>query len=444
MAGEDLHKAGEGNKGSTAGLRFNPREAPEFMEEDRNLGRDDADSKQKLEEEKLKEKEDRDKKIAGLQHLSVKVVNKKKPQGDNQRNDEKLSEMTGPASSTGYPLDIATGAKTGGGSVMGGNPVNIMTGYSMEESLDIIRKKKKSSSHKGVKGRHGKSEDIHSLRTRSRRKETAKRRGKMGQTSLSRIYGDTNMVRGTRNPKGYTETRKTISERTSAGRKGVMRRGHGGRTKGWRQKAGGKTKREQTPDPRSVSAGVETSQAARDVPTHTSPYNLSSMQGYENVMRPPPKGPRIEHPHQTASDLTPATGRQINRPGVARTVGGHDISGGGGGPTDGMTGFQSTSILASFNRLEEYEYLLKKAKLSDADLTEFKWLVREMRRLLRSGALTKSGLEDSEHDDERPTPNAHRQTTSHPTGATEVDPDDDPRYWGAHPIGLLLPRRGHQ
>ena len=442
MAGEDLKKAGEGNKGSTAGLRFNPREAPEFMEEDRTLAREEPEDKQLQEEKKQKEKEERHKKIAGLQHLSVKVVGKKKPRGDNQRNDEKLSEMTGPASSTGYPLDLATGAKTGGGSVMGGNPVNIMTGHSMAEGLDILRKKK-SSSDKGVKGRHGKSEDIHSLRTRSRRRETAKRRGKMGQTSLSRIYGAKDMVRGTRNPKGYTETRKTLAERTTAGRKGAMRRGHGGRTKGWRQKAGGKTKREQTPDPRSVAASVETSQAARDIPTHTSPYNLSSMQAYENVMKPPAKGPRIEHPHQTASDLTPATGRQVNRPGVARSVGGHEISA-TGGPADGMTGFQPAAIAQSFDRLEEYEYLLKKAKLSDADLTEFKWLVREMRRLLRSGALKKAGLDDSEHDDERPTPNSHRKTTSHPTGATEVDPDDDPRFWGAHPIGLLLPRRGHQ
>jgi hypothetical protein len=89
------------------------------------------------------------------------------------------------------------------------------------------------------------------------------------------------------------------------------------------------------------------------------------------------------------------------------------------------------------------EMILKTASLNAADITEFKWLIRELRRVLRSGALRKAGLEDSEHDDERPTPNAHRKTTSSPTGATEVDPDDDPRFWGAHPMGLLLPRRGH-
>ena len=71
-------------------------------------------------------------------------------------------------------------------------------------------------------------------------------------------------------------------------------------------------------------------------------------------------------------------------------------------------------------------------------------LIRELRRMFRAGSFRKAGLEDSEHDDDRPTPNSHRKTTSSPTGATSIDPDDDPRYWGAHPIGLLSPRRGHQ
>ena len=85
---------------------------------------------------------------------------------------------------------------------------------------------------------------------------------------------------------------------------------------------------------------------------------------------------------------------------------------------------------------------IAKAQLSQTDISEFKWLIRELRRVLRGASVFKS-LEDAEHDDERPTPNAHRLTTSSPTGATEVDPDDDPRYWGAHPIGLLVARRGH-
>ena len=62
---------GGGLRGSTSGLRFNPREAPEFAEEDRNHGRDDPKGKQEEDERKRREKEDRHKKIAGLQHVSI-------------------------------------------------------------------------------------------------------------------------------------------------------------------------------------------------------------------------------------------------------------------------------------------------------------------------------------------------------------------------------------
>ena len=47
-----IKDVGGGLRGSTSGLRFNPREAPEFAEEDRNLGRDDPEGKQLYDEKK--------------------------------------------------------------------------------------------------------------------------------------------------------------------------------------------------------------------------------------------------------------------------------------------------------------------------------------------------------------------------------------------------------
>jgi hypothetical protein len=48
---------GGGLRGSTSGLRFNPREAPEFAEEDRNLGRDDPEGEQNsMKKKRRKEK----------------------------------------------------------------------------------------------------------------------------------------------------------------------------------------------------------------------------------------------------------------------------------------------------------------------------------------------------------------------------------------------------
>ena len=98
-----VKNAGDGNRGSTSGLRFNPREAPEFVEEDRNLGTDDAAGKEKDDRRKRDLREKRHKKIKDMKHVSLPVQNKKRPRGDSKRNDEALSEMTGPASSTGAP-----------------------------------------------------------------------------------------------------------------------------------------------------------------------------------------------------------------------------------------------------------------------------------------------------------------------------------------------------
>tara|TARA_R110002110_G_scaffold145346_1_gene334740 strand:- start:164 stop:916 length:753 start_codon:yes stop_codon:yes gene_type:complete len=151
-----------------------------------------------------------------------------------------------------------------------------------------------------------------------------------------------------------------------------------------------------------------------------------------------------------ATTLTPSEPREPYQSGQARSTSGVDIKDPGGSSSSGYGGFEIQSptsaplVQQSEDVYQETADLLMKAAISQADLVEFKWLVRELRRLLRSGGLKKAGLEDAEHDDDRPTPNAHRKTTSSPTGATSVDPDDDPRYWGAHPIGLLSPRRGHQ
>ena len=53
-----LKDVGGGLRGSTSGLRFNPREAPEFAEEDRNLGRDDPEARELYEEKRRKEREE--------------------------------------------------------------------------------------------------------------------------------------------------------------------------------------------------------------------------------------------------------------------------------------------------------------------------------------------------------------------------------------------------
>jgi len=202
-----IKDVGGGLRGSTSGLRFNPREAPEFAEEDRNLGRDDPEARELYEEKRRKEKEDREKKIHGLHHINIKIPHKRRARGDNQRNDEELSEMTGPASSTGYPLDVATGAKTGGGTAMGGP--NIMTGLPFAIDGDIIQKRQLSRTRSGIKTIEAKARE-------SRHKATVTKRKRMGLDVIqARNNAKTSLnVHGTRHPDRATRYRFGISKRT--------------------------------------------------------------------------------------------------------------------------------------------------------------------------------------------------------------------------------------
>tara|TARA_R110002020_G_scaffold448079_1_gene660752 strand:+ start:170 stop:475 length:306 start_codon:yes stop_codon:yes gene_type:complete len=81
-----------------------------------------------------------------------------------------------------------------------------------------------------------------------------------------------------------------------------------------------------------------------------------------------------------------------------------------------------------------------KGGIRQADIAEFKNMLREVKRLL---AGLKKGYDGEGEDGEKPSPNAHRKQTSAPTGATEVDDDwGAPQDWGTHPYGLYIGRRG--
>ncbi len=426
-----VKNAGDGNRGSTSGLRFNPREAPEFVEEDRNLGTDDAAGKEKDDRRKRDLREKRHKKIKDMKHVSLPVKNKKRPTGDSKRNDEELSEMTGPASSTGAPLDAATGARTGTGSAMGGAPVNIMTG----EPMTIWKKEKRSK-----QTRHGKTATVHSTEVKRRRGETkrlrAKRGGSIEESRHNAKKGELPRNNSTR-PDLLSTQMKGLTQRTY--RTGGIRQNRQLPARG--RKWGGSPTWQI--DPRTRNIGINRERKGRGELTgrvakgslglgeQTGGAAGTKTYGGTSTALAPPKQPK--QPYQS---------------GVARTVAGMDMGTHQSTSPSGMaSGFATASpigpaaVATSLDTLNTKDLLYKK-QLSQGDLLEIRQLVREMRRLMRSGMFKKAGFEDAEHDDERPSPNAHRTTTSNPTGATETDPDDDPRYWGAHPIGLLLPRRG--
>ena len=72
--------------GSTKGLRFNPRESAEELEEDSAMGREDSEERAKHDAKKIEEQNKRAHSLQGLQHMKIKI-----PQ--NHEDDEEDSDV---------------------------------------------------------------------------------------------------------------------------------------------------------------------------------------------------------------------------------------------------------------------------------------------------------------------------------------------------------------
>ena len=420
-----LKNAGGGLRGSTSGLRFNPREAPEFAEEDRNYGRDDPEGKEREDDEKRRTREKRLRDIDGLQHVSIRTKDKKRGEADDQRNDDELSELTGPSSSTGYPLDIAVGAKTGTGSAMGGP--NIMTGEPLGMAFSNIKKVAYEDVRQQAKPLT--VPKLFSGKLGSSKEKTRKHKGLLAKRYLNsskNVFGKKLKVES-RDPSQISRMMNGAKKIIKGGMAAISRaagfwfpRITASRFQGTRsgQTAYSKNPRDRGRQIIHQSQSRHVPQAQAYTPNNILPSGQKRTKNWSGR-----GGTQMQHkkalrqPRVTGTPLGQAASKQ----------------------TSLATGTSPTNPEPLGGSMD----LMNKAELSLSDIAELKILIRELRRVLRSGVFKKAGFEDEEHDGEKPTPNAHRKTTSHARGPTEVDPDDDPRYWGTHPMGLLLPRRGH-
>ena len=438
-------KAGEATAGSTQGLRFNPRASPEFVEEERNLGRDDRESKQAYDEKRRGEGEKRQRAMAGLQHLKIHVQDMRdEGEFDSQEGSTELSDLTGPASSTGTPLDVAVGAKTGTGSSMsdggagpayggGGNAFGFMRSTVAVVS-DILKESDTLEDAprrlKDERMRGGKDETLETVRARQAGEKSAKRRKGMGETTESfkhkrqRKEGRPLRVHTGRNPEKYTTIVGRAKELVgqSGGYRGPQR------LTGLRFKGTGGSQNPPhiaIPDPRQRSAlaarrAVEQSQPTQPIPPPAA-FQTGSV---------PSREVRQAAGQKPTSQITARKGPpKLRQPSQPKT------------PMGAKFGREKKQHPESILASEDVEKA--RGKLTGADITEFKWVLREMKDLLRDRMRKASETEGHKDDQHKPSPNAHRKQTSSPTGATETDPDEDPRYWGAHPYGLLVGRRGH-
>ena len=418
--------AGEGNRGSTSGLRFNPREAPEFIEQDRTHANGDPREQEKSEQKEIKEKKERQKKMAGLRHIKVKI-DQKKPEDEKFDSQEQVGEQAAQTGPPGMSAAFPPG---------GGLDAPIQTGKPMDFAWDVFTKK---------------TETIESVSSRERGKQSArtKKRGVTTETLRFRSpsIGTTERRRGqggplnvqTIHPDKYTGTvmpvRQLVEQGPSLGRRLTLPRYRG---------LGPAGPKISEADPRRRRAATERSAARRRLPL----TRIVAPIPFQTGQPPKPliEGDESNKKKNTAlsEPPTPKTPKKPRTPMGLKTEGQRKLS---GAPKSATTP-KAPSALAKGPVLSTLANAvfggLKSAKgLSHADMAEIRSLLNKLKRITKSDAFKKS-FYNQKGDAEGPSPNAHPRQTSHPTGATEADPDDDPTMWGAHPIGLLAPRRGHQ
>tara|TARA_R100000008_G_scaffold56505_1_gene34798 strand:+ start:2874 stop:4118 length:1245 start_codon:yes stop_codon:yes gene_type:complete len=404
--------------GGTSGLRYNPRQSPEELIEDKTLGAEDPEGKVKNDEKKRKKRDERKEKIAGLRR-HIKVQSKKKKDRDKAKKDAKevdedLNSLTGPVGSRGEPLDTAVGARTGTGSTMGemGSAASGLPfgGTPLMRAFDSVIISKKENEKE-------KKEPTHTMErsaTREKIKHT-QQKGKGTKTlesSRKGRRGKKGIATGSRRRKTsvlHAGQKRAMSARPFRGPKGILPTLRGQPNIG-------------VSDPRT---------RATSVARRTTYDNLGSVDAYTPPS--PMSHASKRHPFMRArGSFRPAAmgAKRIHTPRTADTPMGAQMS-------------QETSLAGG--TASPFAAPLAKAqpKLKQSDVTEFKFLLRELKRMMRQGTMRKSfgiaGHKDRQGD---PSPNGHPIQTSSPTGATSIDPDDDPRYWGSHPIGIVA-RRGH-
>tara|TARA_Y100001938_G_scaffold143267_1_gene215775 strand:+ start:418 stop:1680 length:1263 start_codon:yes stop_codon:yes gene_type:complete len=416
---------GEGNRGSSSGLRFNPREAPEFIEEDRTHAMGDQREQEKTNAKKLKDKDERKNKLAGLHHLKVKVEQRDPEPFDSQEQVGEQASLTGPP---GMSQAFPPGGGLGGGAlVQTGEPMDMafemLKGKKKDHTVTIESEKRKERSKKGARSRKKKGPTIEAIRHK-------RKRGRGGPLSVFTRHPGTysGTVRGARATVGQTP--------------GVIPLGS---TTGPRFRGTGQQRPSlAAPDPRRREAEIARSRKSKEIVTQpvTPPIPFQTGQ--------PPRA-LVENPAPGAKRNTALTGpseirqpRTADTPGGAETTRASQLATGKTGPkpvmAKGKIGDALTTMAA--HTLGGLMARPKRA-FSQADVADIKTLLQRLKRIMKSDEFQKS-FYDGKGDGEKSSPNAHPRQTSAPTGATEADPDDDPTLWGAHPIGLLAPRRGHQ
>tara|TARA_R100000152_G_C6782305_1_gene219743 strand:+ start:15858 stop:17231 length:1374 start_codon:yes stop_codon:yes gene_type:complete len=441
---------------------YNPRsESEEFMYADDKevFGEGDPEHRDLEAQKKKEEREERERKWAGLHHLKIKTAKPamEEPFAESTPMEQQgeLSDLTGPSGSMGENLDVATGARTGTGSALGEMPPQLpamgIFGQTKSEPMesawdDLIikvlgdpvgtstlesadRAMRSGIGPGGAKGRKGHRVKPFPRPIGGRSPWAAsKRRASVHQRLFGNIKG-----RGGKSIRSKSKT-------------GMMRQPyalsphHLGVGVMW-----GKPRPGRLEDPGSYISWLGRQSAYRGA-------------GGSGVMLPyTPHAPR-ERLGQLGFPGAQGSGRQRMLPGASQlaregprraTRGPPRPKGMGRGIPSPLSPRPMASPLMAKSELEELVEVSKAyvrqlgPGLSHIDMGDFRELLRELKHLLaklpRKSLMGIAGG-GSRSEGQVNAPANGPQKTSRNEGATETDPEDDPRYWGADPSQLT--RRG--
>jgi hypothetical protein len=414
-----------GLQGSTKGLRFNPRQSAENLEDDSSVGREDSEERALHEAKKREKQEKRAEMMQGLQHMKIKIPQKSidDEEDSDMKQQAEVGQMAGQVGQN-EAIDGANPKASG----LGAN-IMLSTDY-IDDAFEMIRKRREKPSYDSDKPQ--KTTTIDTVRARDRAKTGKKRKSRKNITLESQKRKRRRKGSGAPLKAGNVRNPGSMTSMASARAGYMMSPGYT-----YRQRTAprflttstGRSRAKQSyPDPRQRENEAMRQQIRQNQPTQDITPPTPTMTTQSRVTRGP-RGRGRSKPHTKA----------MRQPRTAKTpMGAHmseetSLAGGRASAMAGGGVGSSDSILASI------DFLKAQKGISARDKIEYRHLIDKLNILLRQLMRKADGAGGA---DSGATPNASGGNTSNPTGATETDPDDDPTRWGAHPYDLYVSRGG--
>jgi len=418
-----------GPEGSTAGMRFNPRESAEELQEDSSVGREDSEERARHDAKKREEQDERAKKLQGLQHMKIKIPQKDpEDEEDSQvKQQAELGQLTGQVGQS----EAIDGANPRGGEGAGGFNMLMSSSRFIDEAFDIIRKKRSEPKFDDEKPKKTTTIDTVMARQRAKKGKRGKKQGKV--TTETQTKG-----KGKKSKKYRVGPRRRTASvtpmmagsapfRSFGGLYGHQTRGRFGfprLTSATQSRARGSYANPQ----KRVGQDVR-QQTALESPPLDDPYQTPTVTPEARKVRAV-RGSKDSKPHSKA----------LRQPRTAKTPGGKimseatSLAGGAGGVG------ASDAILASEEFMKSRTQRVKLTGISPRDRIEYRQLIDQLNHLLRR--MMRKEDKSMQGASEGSSPNSSGGLTSAPTGATETDPDDDATRWGAHAYDMYVRRGG--